>query len=103
MKKSLLIVLVICLLLLGACGSVTRTGASSAQKPATVTLTSPQFACHVLHMQDVQFQQQIQTASAHLSAADADENDVGQWEHVLMRLHWILAQARTNEQACKTA
>lgn len=106
MKKSLLIALAICLLLLGGCGSVTGTGALSntlpTQKTTPITPIDPQFSCSVLHAQEVRLQQQIQAASARLATARRDQNTVGQVEHVLIRLHWVLAQAQAGSQGCKT-
>lgn len=107
MQKSLLIAHAICLLLLGGCGSAAGTGASSSappsQKTGAVAPTDPQVTCRVLHAQEAQFQRQFQAASAQLSAANGDEYAVEQWEHVLIRLHWMLAQVQASIQACKTA
>ena len=104
MKKLLVIAFVTCLLALAGCGFTTGRGASSSvlasQEVAMVTPANSQVVCHVLHTQEVQLEQQIQTAHALLVAANGDENAIGRAVHVLTRLHGALAQVQADAPAC---
>lgn len=104
MKKLLVTAFVTCLLALAGCGLATGRSTSSnvpaSQETTMVAPANSQVVCHALHTQEVQLEQQIQTANALLAAADGDENAIGRAVHVLTRLHGALAQAQADAPAC---
>jgi hypothetical protein len=106
MKKHLIIAFAICVLFLSACGSVlgTSTSASSSASHATapVATASSQTVCQVLHDRQAQFSKEYQTASAQLSAAQAQENQqqAGEAVKTLMRLSQSMAQVQAQLKVC---
>ena len=106
MKKQLIIAFAICILFLSACGSVlgTSTPASSSASHVTapVATTSVQTVCHVLHERRAELNQEYQAASAQLAAAQArgNQQQAGEAEKTLMRLHQSLAEVQAQLKAC---
>ncbi len=105
MKKRLIIALAICVLFLSACGSlvITSTPASTvAHSTAPSAITSTQSVCQILHDRQAQFSQAYRAASVQLAAAQAqgDQQQVGEAEKTLMRLHQSIAQVQAQRKAC---
>jgi hypothetical protein len=106
MKKHLLIAFAICVLFLSACGSLEGTSTPSsnvaAHTVAPVATASTQSVCQVLHNRQTQLNQEYHSASAQLTAAQAGGNlqQVGETEHLLIRLHQSIAQVQAQLKAC---
>jgi protein involved in sex pheromone biosynthesis len=106
MKKQLIIAFALCVLFLSACGSAlgtsTPASSSASHAAATVATASAQTVCQVQHARQAQLNQEYQAASAQLAAAQVQDNQqqVGEAEHWLIRLHQAITQMQVQLKAC---
>jgi uncharacterized protein YecT (DUF1311 family) len=105
MKKQLIIAFAICVLFLSACGSVVATStsaSSSAAHAVPADTANSQTVCQVLHNRQAQLNQEYQATSAQLSAAQAQGNQqqAGEAEKTLIRVHQSLVQVQVQLKAC---
>jgi hypothetical protein len=106
MKKHLLIAFAICVLFLSACGSLVGTSTPSTgpatHSTAPIATARTLSVCQVLHNRQTQLNQEYHSASAQLTAAQAEGNlqQEGETEHLLVRLHQSIAQVQAQLKAC---